>query len=64
MIVSDFTQAWETLFGVYSPIQIVNADNTISYMCDWGYIMRVVFFIVVVFCVLKIVGGALKNDKR
>lgn len=61
---SDFVLAWETLFGSYNPVQIVNADNTISYMTDWGYVARVAFFIMVVFCILKIVGGALKNDKR
>lgn len=61
---SNFVTAWETLFGVYSPIQIVNADSTISYMTDWGYVMRTGFFIIVVFCILKLVGGVFRSDRR
>lgn len=61
---NNFVSAWETLFGVYSPIQIINADNTISYMTDWGYVMRTGFFIIVVFCILKLVGGVFKSDRR
>lgn len=61
---NNFLTAWETLFGVYSPIPITDATGSVSYMTDWGYVMRVVFFIVVVFCILRILGGVLKSDKR
>lgn len=61
---NNFLSAWEALFGVYSPIPITDATGAVSYMTDWGYVMRVVFLIVVVFCILRILGGVLKSDQR
>lgn len=62
---SNFISAWETLFGTYSPIEIVDQlTGEITCMTDWGYVARCAFFIIIVFCVLKLIGGVLKNDKR
>lgn len=61
---SNFTSTWETLFGVYSPISITDALGNVSYMTDWGYVMRVAFFIIVTYCILKLLGGVLKNDHK
>ena len=62
---SDFTLAWETLFGTYTPIEVIDqATGEATYMCDWGYILRCAFFIIIVFSVLKLIGGVLKNDRR
>lgn len=61
---NNFITAWETLFGVYSPIPITDIEGNISYMTDWGYVLRVVFFIIVTYCILKLLGGVLKNDNR
>ena len=62
---SDFVAAWETLFGVYAPIEVIDqVTGEIIVMTDWGYIMKCGFFIMVVFCVLKLLGGVLKSDKR
>lgn len=61
---SNFTSTWETLFGVYSPIPITDAMGNVSYMTDWGYVMRVAFFIIVTYCILKLLGGVLKNDHK
>lgn len=61
---SDFNLIWEQLFGEYTPIEITNFDGSIGYMTDFGYIARVAFFILVTYCVLRMIGGAFKNDKR
>lgn len=62
---SNFISAWETLFGTYAPIEVVDTvTGQIQTMTDWGYVARCAFFIMVVFCVLKLIGGVLKNDKR
>lgn len=62
---NNFVTAWETLFGVYSPIPILDIEgNIIEYVTDWGYVSRVAFFIIVTFCILKLLGGVLKRDSR
>lgn len=62
---NNFITAWETLFGVYSPIPILDTEgNIIEYVTDWGYVSRVAFFIIVTFCLLKLLGGVLKRDRR
>lgn len=61
---NNFITAWETLFGVYSPIPITDIQGNITYMTDWGYVSRVAFFIIVTYCILKLLGGVLKNDNR
>lgn len=61
---SDFVTAWETLFGIYTPLSYLDENGNMFYMTDWGYVMRCAFFILVVFCILKMIGGVLKNDKR
>lgn len=61
---SDFNLIWEELFGQYTPIEITNTDGIVDYMVDFGYIARVVFFIVVVYCILRMIGGVLTHDKR
>lgn len=62
---NNFITAWENLFGVYSPILILDTEgNIIQYVTDWGYVARVAFFIIVTFCILKLLGGVLKHDRR
>lgn len=62
---SNFIAAWETLFGTYTPLQIVDAvTGQVQVMTDWGYIARCAFFIMVVICIFKLIGGVLKSDKR
>lgn len=62
---SNFISAWETLFGTYAPIEVMDqVTGEITCMTDWGYVARCAFFIIIVFCVLKLIGGVLKNDKR
>lgn len=62
---NDFVTAWETLFGVYSPIQVVDQiTGEVSVMTDWGYVTRCAFFIIVVYCILKLIGGVLKSDSK
>lgn len=62
---NNFIIAWETLFGTYIPIPILDTEgNIIEYVTDWGYVSRVAFFIIVTFCLLKLLGGVLKNDHR
>lgn len=61
---SDLVLAWEALFGVYAPVEITDIAGNVSYMTDWGYVARVAFFIIVVYCILKLLGGALRSDRR
>lgn len=61
---SDFVTAWETLFGIYTPLSFTDELGNVSYMTDWGYVARCAFFIIVVLCILKMIGGVLKSDKR
>lgn len=62
---SDFVIAWETLFGTYTPIEVVDqVTGELTVMTDWSYVMRCAFFIIIVFCILKLIGGVLKNDRR
>lgn len=61
---SDFNTIWVQLFGSYNPIQIYDYEGNIQYVTDWGYVSRVVFFIVVVYCVLKMIGGVLTRDRK
>lgn len=63
-IMNNFVSTWETLFGVYSPIQITDIEGNIQYMTDWGYVARVAFFIIVTYCILKLLGGVLRRDRR
>lgn len=63
-MLSNFVSAWETLFGVYAPIQITDpVSGVVSTMTDWGYVARCAFFIVVVFCLLKLIGGVLSGKR-
>ena len=62
---SDFVLAWESLFGMYAPLELFDiTTGQVTVMTDWGYIMRTAFFIIVVYCILKLIGGVLKNDRR
>lgn len=62
---SNFISAWDTLFGTYTPIQIVDAvSGEVTYITDWAYVARCAFFIIVVVCIFKLLGGVLKNDRR
>lgn len=61
---SDFITAWETLFGVYAPVVVTDIAGNVTYMTDWGYVARVAFFIIVVYCILKLLGGVLRSDRR
>lgn len=62
---NDFVTAWETLFGTYTPIQVIDSvTNEVTVMTDWGYVTRVAFFIIVVYCILKLIGGVLKSDSK
>lgn len=61
---SDFVSAWETLFGIYSPVAITDLEGNIQYMTDWGYVMRCSFFLLIVFCIFRLLGGVLKHDRR
>ena len=59
---SDFVTAWETLFGTYTPIEVVDqVSGEITVMTDWSYVLRCIFFIIVVFCILKLLGGVLRR---
>lgn len=62
---NDFVTAWETLFGTYTPIQVLDSvTNEVTVMTDWGYVTRCAFFIIVVYCILKLIGGVLKSDSK
>lgn len=61
---SNFISAWETLFGIYTPLSFTDTAGNVSYMTDWGYVARCVFFMIVVFCIFKLIGGMFKRDKR
>lgn len=61
---NNFISAWETLFGVYTPIPITDIQGNVSYMTDWGYVMRTAFFIIVTFCIMKLLGGVLFRDRK
>ena len=62
---SDFTQAWETLFGTYQPIISYDADLVPLFSSvDWGYVGRVAWFGLVTLCLFKLLGGLFKNGKR
>lgn len=64
---NNFVSTWETLFGVYTPVQVrfgSYPDYTYEYYTDWGYISRVIFFIIVTYCILKLLGGVLRRDRR
>ena len=62
---NNFVSAWETLFGVYTPIPILDTEgNIIEYVTDWGYVSRVAFFIIITFCIFKLLGGVLKHDSK
>ena len=67
-VVPAFVQAWNDLFGVYAPVEVKTGsypNYDYHYIGpDFGYILRVVFFIIVVYCVLRIIGGVLKGGKR
>lgn len=62
---SDFVTSWETLFGVYTPIEVIDqTTGAITVMTDWSYVMRCAFFLLVVFCLFRLLGGVLKHDRR
>ena len=61
---SDFNTIWVQLFGSYNPIQIYDYEGNIQYVTDWGYVARVAFFIVVCYCILKMIGGVLTRDRK
>ena len=62
---SDFITAWQTLFGVYTPIEVTDqVTGEVTVMTDWGYVLPCVFFMIVVFCILRAIGGVLKDGKR
>lgn len=63
-MVSNFTSVWESLFGVYTPITYTDIQGNICYMTDFGYVLRVAFFIIVTYCILKLLGGVLNRDRR
>lgn len=66
-VTSSFVTAWENLFGKYAPVEVKTGsypNYDYHYIGpDFGYIIRGVFFIVVVFCILKMIGGIFKNGK-
>lgn len=65
--VSAFVTAWNNLFGVYAPVEVKTGsypNYDYHYVGpDFGYIARTLFFIVVVFCILKMIGGIFKHGK-
>lgn len=59
---TNFRNLIISLFGTYAPL--VNSDG--SYVegiagVDWTYILGVQLFIVVLYCVLRMIGGVLSG---
>lgn len=56
---STFISVWESIFGVYEPIQCAISETEYVYMTDWGYVSKVGFFILCFYCFLRLIGGAI-----
>ena len=53
-----FTDFLTTIFGTYTPIEIIDQSGAIVDTCvDFGYIMSVIVLLVFVWAVLKTIGG-------
>lgn len=58
-------------FGVYSPIvhtsDVLLSDGTpstvVEVSTDWGYILSVLLFSLVLFCLMKMLGGVLHRGR-
>ena len=63
-MLSNFVDAWESLFGTYAPIEVVDqVSGSIYTTTDWGYVLRCAFFIIVTYCLLKMIGGVLSGKR-
>lgn len=60
---NDFTEVWTSIFGTYTPIVTTLTDGTEIVCTDWGYVCRVAFFVIMCFCLLKIVGGFIRGKQ-
>lgn len=58
-MLQDFTVFIQSIFGQYQPIYVTdsNTGELLDSSIDWGYIAAVVIFIVVLWFVLKTIGG-------
>lgn len=53
----------QNLFGVYTPLTNSNGDIIEGLAgIDYEYILGVLLFAIMLFCVLKILGGFIKNE--
>jgi len=52
----------DNIFGQYQPIYIIdqNTGNVLDSSIDWGYILGVILFIVVLYQVLRCIGGVIR----
>ena len=50
------------IFGQYNPIAVTdpNTGDIIDLCIDWGYICSVIIFCIVLYAVLKCVGGVIR----
>lgn len=60
-MLETLTSYIENIFGAYSPIVTYDSMNEVADVSiNWGYIAAVVIFIVVLYAMLKCVGGILR----
>lgn len=61
-MLQTFTDYLQQIFGTYQPI--INYDNSgvaIDTSVNFGYICAVVIFCVVLYCILKLIGGVIHD---
>lgn len=58
---SDFSQAFDSVFGTYAPIIVEVGDGTNVAMTDWGYVGKVALLLVGMYCVLRLLGGLIRG---
>lgn len=58
-MLDNFIVFIQSIFGEYQPIYLLdqNTGEVLDSSIDWGYITGVVIFIVVLYFVLKTIGG-------
>lgn len=57
-MIQDFYTFIQSIFGIYTPISVLDSNGEIiDYAVDFGYIASVVIFLVVLYLVVKTIGG-------
>lgn len=62
-MITTLTQYLQNIFGQYQPIYIIDqvSGEVLDSSIDWGYICSVAVFMLVLYMVLRCVGGVIRG---